>query len=174
MASWQMRCMKTTRQKKKKKKKAKHFSFFIFPQINKSAALKQAWRKRHKETEKRWQGWGRERDRETEENNSSISSCYVCVWAPPSGRPSEHPALTCQPESAHSCVEETPKNKVRKVSGRKKSNKKTSKGLKKFLQWDRNTRAVRNLLVTIQVFLSVGRPFLCLTTERFHMVMTTC
>lgn len=42
--------------KKKEKKKAKHFSFFIFPQINKSAALKQAWRKRHKETEKRWQG----------------------------------------------------------------------------------------------------------------------
>lgn len=36
----------------KKKQKLSIFSFFVFPQINKSAALKQAWRERRKKTEK--------------------------------------------------------------------------------------------------------------------------
>jgi len=35
-------------------KKLSIFSFFVFPQMNESAALKQAWRERCKETEKRW------------------------------------------------------------------------------------------------------------------------
>lgn len=48
---------KNSENKKKTKtnKKLSIFSFFVFPQINKSAALKQAWRERRKETEKRWQ-----------------------------------------------------------------------------------------------------------------------
>jgi hypothetical protein len=37
----------------KTNKKLSIFSFFCFPQMNKSAALKQAWRERHEETEKR-------------------------------------------------------------------------------------------------------------------------
>lgn len=45
-----------------------------------------------------------ERQKRKKKKNSNNSSCFVCVWVPPSGRPSEPPALTCQPESEHSCV----------------------------------------------------------------------
>lgn len=104
--------------RRKTNKKLSIFSFFVFfpPQINKECSAEtgmegETLRNREKMAEMRRREWERQK-----KNNSSISSCYVCVWAPPSGRPSEPPALTCQPESEHSCVEgDTEKGEVTTV-----------------------------------------------------------
>lgn len=66
---------KNPTEKNKTNKKLSIFSFFVFPQINKSAALKQAWRERRKETEKRWQRWG-ERVRE-DRRKTTVASLAV-------------------------------------------------------------------------------------------------
>lgn len=49
----------------------------FFPQINKSAALKQVWRERHKETEKRWQTRGGERVRDR--RKTTVASLAVML-----------------------------------------------------------------------------------------------
>lgn len=143
MASWQMRRMKTEadrqreQNKTKQKKKSQAISpFLLLHRLKEWSNDEQAWRERQKKkTRERWQRWGGQSERrkkkqktklnpekkkKTEQKNSSIFRCDVCVWVPPSGRPSEPPALTCQPESEHSCPGETQKKK-----GKKQVNKST-------------------------------------------------